>query len=543
MPALSRHYGLHTMVERRLAANSSEPLTVTVMRLRPSLAEALTTCGLNVAEIEPGRDEPGPQNCILFGNELVIVWKNAHEFVQSIVDKSLFAEAAELTEGYEKVVFVVEGKDLYDVRNVHEKAIQGALSALVVQYQAAVLRTASQAETVGIIATIARHQLLGVPEVSMHPKRKAVDLADLQRRVVEMLPCVGRVGARNMLRAFESIDRICNASEEELAAVPGIGARGAAQIRQVLSGAYESVDTETEIEEAVSRNLSLLFGGDVELVARQRAVAVPTGRGIIDLAVADRSRKVLYIVELKKDPPTKKDVAQVRGYIDSLRRNAAGDDAHVLSEFAAGGFEIRGVIASPFEPKHAVAAGEIEVRVLPREKLAEAVTAHYHRERTLREVNKILSPEPLRAALDERKAASETVVWTNGCFDILHKGHVTYLEHARSLGDCLVVGVNSDASTRAIKGPDRPIFPEDHRARLVAALRCVDYVTIFDETDTTRLLELLEPTVYAKGGDYTIDTINQDERRVVEAYGGRIAILPKIEGESTTAVIQRIKER
>ena len=134
----------------------------------------------------------------------------------------------------------------------------------------------------------------------------------------------------------------------------------------------------------------------------------------------------------------------------------------------------------------------------------------------------------------------KTVVWTNGCFDILHVGHITYLLKAARLGDVLVVGLNSDASVRENKGPNRPVVSEGDRAVVLSALECVGYVTIFGDKTPMRLLETLKPDVYAKGGDYTLDTIVQEERRLVEGYGGKIAIIPGVEGQSTTAIIQKI---
>ena len=132
------------------------------------------------------------------------------------------------------------------------------------------------------------------------------------------------------------------------------------------------------------------------------------------------------------------------------------------------------------------------------------------------------------------------VVWTNGCYDILHAGHVTYLQKSKQLGDMLIVGLNSDRSIRATKGPLRPIVDEHERAIVISALACVDYVIIFQEDSPLNIIEKLKPDIYAKGGDYTIDTINQEERRLVESYGGEIALIPGVEGNSTTAVINRI---
>lgn len=129
---------------------------------------------------------------------------------------------------------------------------------------------------------------------------------------------------------------------------------------------------------------------------------------------------------------------------------------------------------------------------------------------------------------------------TNGCFDILHPGHVTYLEAARNLGDALLVGVNSDDATRQLKGPNRPVNSEDDRAAVLAALESITGVCIFTEKTATRFLERAQPDIYAKGGDYTLETLNQDERRAVEAAGGKIKIIPFVPGKSTTAILEKI---
>ncbi|HOT49444.1 MAG TPA: D-glycero-beta-D-manno-heptose 1-phosphate adenylyltransferase [Candidatus Hydrogenedentes bacterium] len=168
------------------------------------------------------------------------------------------------------------------------------------------------------------------------------------------------------------------------------------------------------------------------------------------------------------------------------------------------------------------------------------------REETLRAIEGAKGPAKLKT-LDELapvvqrlQMEGKTVVWTNGCFDILHVGHITYLQKAAKLGDVLVVGLNSDASVRENKGPTRPVVNEADRALVLSALACVDYLVIFGDKTTVRFLEALKPDVYAKGGDYTLETIVQEERRVVEGYGGRIAIIPGVEGQSTTAIIERI---
>ncbi|MFP4193299.1 MAG: PfkB family carbohydrate kinase [Candidatus Hydrogenedentota bacterium] len=134
----------------------------------------------------------------------------------------------------------------------------------------------------------------------------------------------------------------------------------------------------------------------------------------------------------------------------------------------------------------------------------------------------------------------KTIVWTNGCFDILHAGHITYLLKAAALGDVLIVGLNGDESVRRVKGPRRPVHSENHRALLLSALECVDYVCIFGEDSPLELIREIRPAIYAKGSDYTLDSIDPHERALMEELGGRIKIISGVEGESTSAIITRI---
>ncbi len=153
---------------------------------------------------------------------------------------------------------------------------------------------------------------------------------------------------------------------------------------------------------------------------------------------------------------------------------------------------------------------------------------------------KIIPFEKLSAWRETLRASGRKLVVTNGCFDILHAGHVTYLEAARACGDALLVGLNSDESVRRLKGPGRPVNDEHDRATVLAALECVDAVCIFHDSEATRFLELARPDVWVKGGDYTLETLNQTERRLVERLGGKIIILPLVPGKSTTALLERV---
>ncbi len=155
-------------------------------------------------------------------------------------------------------------------------------------------------------------------------------------------------------------------------------------------------------------------------------------------------------------------------------------------------------------------------------------------------VTKVLSRDQLLPMLSSERAKGKRVVFTNGCFDLMHIGHTRYLQTAKALGDVLVVGVNSDASVRTLnKAPDRPIVPEAQRAEVVAALGCVDFVVIFDESDPLQLITAVQPDVLVKGGDWTIDRIVG--REIVEAQGSVVKTIPLVPGMSTTALLQRIR--
>ena len=153
-------------------------------------------------------------------------------------------------------------------------------------------------------------------------------------------------------------------------------------------------------------------------------------------------------------------------------------------------------------------------------------------------IEKILSREPMLAERERLRAAGRRLVFTNGVFDLLHVGHVRYLTQARALGDVLVVAINSDRTVRELKGSSRPVFDQAERAEILAALRVVDYVTIFDDVSPRSLIAELLPDVLVKGGDYDLAQIHGREE--VEAAGGKVVSLPFVEGSSTTALIQKI---
>ena len=154
--------------------------------------------------------------------------------------------------------------------------------------------------------------------------------------------------------------------------------------------------------------------------------------------------------------------------------------------------------------------------------------------------SKVASLDRVRERVEAARGGGRTVALANGCFDVLHVGHVRYLEGARAEADVLVVGVNGDGSVRRLKGEGRPVMPAGDRALLVAALRATDHVVVFEEDDVSRLLLTLRPDVHCKGTDYTEETV--PEREVVRSYGGRVAIVGDPKDHDTSALLERIRE-
>jgi len=154
---------------------------------------------------------------------------------------------------------------------------------------------------------------------------------------------------------------------------------------------------------------------------------------------------------------------------------------------------------------------------------------------------KIKGRKELLRIIKHLKAKGKRIIFTNGCFDLLHVGHIRYLEEARALGDVLIVGVNSDSSVRKLKGSKRPVLPEEERAEILSGLGCVGYIIIFDEIDPLKLITSLQPNVLAKGGDWTKEqTVG---KKVVERSGGEVVIIPFVQGASTSNLIKTILKR
>lgn len=153
---------------------------------------------------------------------------------------------------------------------------------------------------------------------------------------------------------------------------------------------------------------------------------------------------------------------------------------------------------------------------------------------------KIMELDELKAEIKAQKEAGELIVFTNGCFDILHVGHIRYLKKAAALGDSLVLAVNSDSSVKKLKGKNRPYVPEQERLEMLAALEMIDYLVLFSEIDCKTVLEEIKPQIYVKGGDYRIEDLPEAE--TVYSYGGKIVLITEVKGKSTTNIIKKIRQ-
>lgn len=187
-----------------------------------------------------------------------------------------------------------------------------------------------------------------------------------------------------------------------------------------------------------------------------------------------------------------------------------------------------------------IAAG-IEVGKIGTSTVTKDEIIHYLDEGEFKARGKILSYPELRQIVSLAKNKKKKVVFTNGCFDLLHIGHIKYLQQARSYGDLLIIGLNDDNSVRKLKGPKRPLIEQDERAHLLAALDCVDYIVLFSELTPERLIKEIKPDILVKGGDYTKDKVVG--RDIVESYGGRVELVPVVKGMSTSNIVKKIVEK
>jgi ERCC4-type nuclease len=338
--------------------------TLTIWATKPEGRPAAMLSAMGIAVLAAGQQESSMDRYVL-SQRVAVDRRTGSSFLQGIRDKTLFTYATDLRECFQVPLLIVEGEVDYEHTGFSVQAVRGALSSMVLLYGVTVVSTPSMEETVGLIATMARQEQVGIPEISLTPKRKAIGLADMQRRVVEMLPGCGMVAARELLQQFGSIRRIVSASEAELCSVGGIGARRAAGILEVVNAEYASVDTERQLEDAIEAAPELLSGRSATLVARQHHLVTPQGeRLVIDLVFLDAEQHELVLAELKLGKLERAHEEQLRRYLDHAHQSP------LLRSFLDRGMTARGVLAtvdnSEFQPRHR----DITAQVVDREQAA-----------------------------------------------------------------------------------------------------------------------------------------------------------------------------
>jgi len=341
--------------------NDSAPLTISATKPLGRVARLLMEAGVRVAAVT---EDEGNVDRYVISKRLAVERRTGGSFLRGIQDKTLFTSAVFLREHFRVPILIVEGQVNYEYSAFHPQAVRGALTSMMLEYGLSVLETPDPAETAALLAMLARQEQIGIPEISLIPKRKAADLPDLQRRVVEMLPGSGRVLARQLLQHFGSVRRIVEADEDQLRALHGIGAKKARQIARVLHAEYEAVDTERDLEDAIEAEPILLFARPVELLARQHVIfAEGRDKHVVDMVFRDAKANEVILVELKRGRLERAHVEQLRRYLDR-----AGE-SRLLRDVLAKGASVRGVLATvepgEFDPKDP----RIQARVVDRRRV------------------------------------------------------------------------------------------------------------------------------------------------------------------------------
>ena len=313
-------------------------LVVSATKPKGRPARMLAEAGMLILPVE---EDEGNVDRYILSKRLVIERRTGSGFLQGIMDKTLFTSAIYLREHFDLPVLMVEGQVNFEYARFDPQAVRGALSSMMLQYGMTVLSTPDIEETVNLVAMMTRQEQVGIPEISFAPKRKAVDLPDMQRRIVEMLPGCGMVMARALLQRFGSVRRIANATGPEFRSMRGIGAKKAEEMVRVLNADYESVDTERDLEDAIEAAPELMFSQPVDLVARQHVLfSDDEARHVIDLVFLDRRAGELILVELKRGKLDVEHERQLRRYLNEACRS------DLLNAHLAQGAKLRGVLAT-----------------------------------------------------------------------------------------------------------------------------------------------------------------------------------------------------
>jgi ERCC4-type nuclease len=334
-------------------------LTISVTKPRAKPALMLAEKGITIL---PVAEDEGNVDRYILSQRLAVERRTGGGLLRGIVDKTLFTSAIYLRERFEIPVLIVEGQVNYAYGSFSPQAVRGALSSMMLVYGLNVVSTPNVEETVALITMMARQEQVGIPEISLIPKRKAVDLPDMQRRVVEMLPGCGMSVARDLLQHFGTLNRIANATEAELRRVRGIGAKKAAEMVRVLNAEYEAVDTERQLEDAIEESPELLFDQPVVLLERQHQILTDQGeRHVVDMVFWDDDANELFLVELKRGRLTGEHEEQLRRYL------ALADRSPRLRQFLDKGAQLRGILATVADCAFTPRSPDVIARIVDRE--------------------------------------------------------------------------------------------------------------------------------------------------------------------------------
>jgi len=340
---------------------------LSIAATKPTRKPAALLAAMGIA-IVPVEEDEGNVDRYILSKRLAVERRTGGGFLKGIMEKTLFTSAIYLREHFRIPVLIVEGRVNYGYTGFNPEAVRGALSSMMLEYGLNVLSTADVDETAALIAMMARQEQLGIPEISLIPKRKAVELADRQRRVVEMLPGCGMVMARDLLQHFGTVKRIVNATEDDFRSMRGIGAKKARDISKVLNADYEAVDTERNLEDAIEAAPELLFRQPVVQIARQHYIfSDDERRHFVDMVYLDPDADELILVELKRGRIAREHVAQLRRYLD----HAPG--SKVLKAFLDKGTRLRGILATVEDGNVAPKDPDVSVRVVSRKHTIEVL--------------------------------------------------------------------------------------------------------------------------------------------------------------------------
>ncbi len=340
---------------------------LTISTTKPNGNPATMLAEMDI-EIVPIEEDEGNVDRYIISERLAIDRRTGSSFMSGIMEKTLFTSAIYLREHFSLPILIIEGEINYEYSMFSPQAIRGAVSAMMLQYGMNVLSTRNLEETVELIAMMARHEQVGIPEISLIPKRKAVGLPDMQRRVIEMLPGCGMVMARELLQYFGSVERIVNATEEDLLSMRGIGPKKATEMYKVLNAEYEAVDTERNLEDAIEVDHGILFDQPVTLLARQHHIYTEEKeRHIVDLVFLDSEADELILVELKRGKLTREHYNQLMRYLNNA------DKSRLLQEYLEAGMALRGVLATMEECKLKSQHEFVSVRIADRARAIEVL--------------------------------------------------------------------------------------------------------------------------------------------------------------------------